>query len=166
MSVIDNNWETQGTHLFFIDTVSASQPSVRKLTCPTGITGVNGGTADRIDTTCLDVVGRFRQNISGMTDPDDLSIPFILYKGDASHQALFKLHQSGEVVGWYAGLSDSTAAPTMDTAHENLVSPNARTGFSFRGSVANLTIDMTTNEVVRGTLTVRVTGSTTPHWAA
>ena len=165
MGVIDNNFETQGTHLFFIDVNATPSRLVRKLTCPTGITGVNGGTADRIDTTCLDVNGRFRKNITGMADPGDITVPFILYDGDASHKALFTLHQSGQVVGWYMGLSDSTATPTMDTDMSDLVSPAARTGFSFRGSVANLTIDAATNEVVRGTLTVRPTGGTTAYWA-
>jgi len=165
MSVIDGNFETQGTGLFFIDTVTASAPAVRKVTCPTGITGVRGGTADTIDTTCLDVVGRFRENIPGMITPGDLPIPFVLKSGDASHKALLKLQDSGAIVGWYIGLSDSQAAPTMDSARKNLISPQARTGFSFRGSVVNAQFDAATNEVVRGTLTVRPSGATKEHWA-
>ena len=166
MAVIENNFETKGTHLFFIDTVTGSDPEVVKLTCPTGITGLNGGTADRIDTTCLDNTGKFRTNVTGYADPDELSVPFVLYKGDGSHQALFPLHKSGQVIGWYCGLSDSEAVPTMDTEQANLVSPADRTGFMFRASISNLTIDIANNEVVRGTLTIRPSGDTTPHWAA
>ena len=165
MAVIENTFETKGTHLFFADTVTASTPAVTKLTCPTGISGLNGGTSDRIDTDCLSNTGKFRTNIPGKADPDDLSVPFILYKGDGSHQALFALHASGEVVSWMAGLSDSALSPTLDS-NEALVTPETRTTFEFKASVANLVLDIANNEVVRGTLTLRPTGDTTPHWAA
>jgi hypothetical protein len=39
--------------------------------------------------------------------------------------------------------------------------PAARSGFTFKGYVANLTFDMDTNEVVRGTLSIQPTGNTT-----
>lgn len=165
MAVIDNNFETKGSHLFFIDTVTASEPEVVKLTCPTGITGVGGGTADTIDTTCLDETGKFRTNITGFADTQDLSVPFILYKGDGSHQALFPLRDSGQKVGWFIGLSDADSVPTMDSDMSDLVPPVNRTGFTFRGSVSNVTIDIATNEVVRGTITIKPSGETVPHWA-
>ncbi len=165
MAVIDNAFETKGTHLFFADGVVSSDPSVTKLTCPTGITGINGGSRDRIDTTCLDETGAFRTSVGGFADPDVLTVPFILYKGDGSHQHLFELQNSGEVVGWYVGLSDSAAAPTIDSDGV-MVSPAGRTGFSFQGYVASVTIDAAVNEVIRGNLTIQVVGATTPHWAA
>lgn len=165
MAVIDNAFETKGTHLFFVGTIASTDPEVVKLTCPTGITGINGGTADRIDTTCLDIVGKFRSNITGLADADDVTAPFILYKADGGHQELFALHESGEVVSWMVGLSDSAAYPTLDTDF-SLVTPADRTTFAFMGSVANLTIDANTNDVIRGTLSIRPTGATTPHWAA
>ena len=45
--------KTQGTHIFFIDTVTSSVAAVIKLGCPTGVTGL-GGPADQINVTCLD----------------------------------------------------------------------------------------------------------------
>lgn len=165
MAVIDNAFETKGTHLFFIDTVTDSNFTVTKLTCPTGITGLNGGSKDKIDTTCLDIVGDFRTYIGGFADPAEVSVPFILYKGDGGHRALFELKDRGTVIGWYAGLSDSEAVPTINDDDE-LASPSNRTGFSFKGYVSNVTVDIAGNEVVRGTLTIQPSGSTTPHWAA
>lgn len=165
MSVIDNAFETKGTHLYFADFISNTDGVPTKLTCPTGLTGINGGTKDKIDTTCLDEVGAFRKFIGGFADAQEVSAPFILYKGDLSHQALLALQKSGDVINWMACLSDSAAAPTLDTDGK-LVTPTDRTTFAFDGYVSNVTIDAATNEVIRGTLTIQPTGFTTPHWAA
>lgn len=164
MAVIDNAFETKGTHLFFVD-VTGSDSAVTKLTCPTGITGINGGSKDKIDTTCLDETGAFRTYIGGFADSAEISVPFILYKGDGSHQALFELQTAGTVVGWMVGLSDSVDAPTLDS-DDKLVTPAGRTTFAFDGYVSNVTLDMATNEVVRGNVTIQRTGFTAPHWAA
>lgn len=166
MSVIDNQFETKGTHLYFIDALTTTDPTVTKLTCPTGITGIGGGTKDRIDTTCLDELGSYRKYVGGFADPAELSVPFVLYKGDGSHQALFLLRDSGATVSWMLGLSDSAVAPTLDSDMTSLVTPAARTTFAFSGYVSQVTIDASINEVVRGTLTIQPTGTTTPHWAA
>lgn len=165
MAVIDNNFETQGTHLYFVDTVTSTIDEVVKLTCPTSIPGVGGGSKDRIDTTCLDNTTGYRTYIAGMADTTEITIPFVLYKGDGSHQALPALRDSNEVVGWYVGLSDDDDAPTADSDGD-LVSPASRTGFSFRASIQNLVFNIDGNEVVRGELTLLVTGATTVHWAA
>lgn len=166
MAVIDNAFETKGTHLFFVDTLTdPDTPAVVKLTCPTGIPGVGAGSKDKIDVTCLDETGAYRQYVGGFADASEVSIPFILYKGDGSHHALFPMRDAGNKVDWLVGLSDSAAAPTLDS-DGGLVSPAARTTFLFNGYVSNLTIDVATNEVVRGTLSIQPSGTTTPHWAA
>lgn len=163
MAVIDNTFETKGTQLFFVDT-AGSDPAVLKLTCPTGITGVNGGSKDKIDTTCLDETGPFRTYIGGFADASEVTAPFILYEGDASHQALFALHATGEIVDWMVGLSDSDTAPTLDSDGA-LVTPADRTTFSFPGYVASVTVDAAVNEVIRGVLTIQPRGFTTANWA-
>lgn len=162
MAVIDNVFETKGTNLYF---ANPPTPTVVKLTCPTGITGVNGGSKDKIDTTCLSETGAFRTFVGGFADASEVSVPFILYSKDASQADLFALQRSGAIIGWYVGLSDSAAAPTIGSGGD-LISPAARTGFSFQGYVSNLTIDMATNEVVRGTLSIQVAGFTAYHAAA
>lgn len=165
MSVIDSTFETKGTQIYFYDNISNTDGVVTKLTCPTGVTGINGGSKDKIDTTCLDETGAFRTYIGGFADSAEVSVPFVLYDGDASHQSLFALQASGAVVSWMVGLSDSTTAPTADT-DGTLVTPNARTTFAFTGYVSNLTIDAAVNEVIRGSLTIQPRSATTVHWAA
>jgi CxxC-x17-CxxC domain-containing protein len=45
--VVDNAFETKGTHLYFVD----SNGAIAKLTCPTGITGIGGGMGrERVET--------------------------------------------------------------------------------------------------------------------
>jgi len=162
MAVVDNAFETKGTHLYFVDPVTHAAV---KLTCPTGITGIGGGSKDKIDTTCLDETGAYRTYVGGFADASEVSVPFILYKGDGSHESLFTMRDSNSVVSWLVGLSDSSTAPTV-TSNFELDPPNARTCLTFDGYVSNLTIDAATNEVVRGTLTIQPSGTTTFHPAA
>lgn len=161
MAVIDNTFETKGTNLYFIND---AQDAILRLTCPTGITGVNGGTKDKIDVTCLDNVTAFRQYVGGFADPSEVSVPFVLYDGDASQAELLTLQQSGTVVEWMVALSDSATAPTLSSDY--MVAPTDRTTFSFQGYVSNLTFDAAVNEVVRGTLTIQPSGFTTFQAAA
>jgi len=160
MAVIDDAFETKGTKLYFVNEASNAVLSV---SCPTGITGVAGGTKDQIDTTCLDETGDVRTSIGGFADATEVQVPFILYDGDASHQELFVLKASGSVRAWMVALSDSTTAPTL--ASDGLESPTARTTFKFDAYISNLTIDAAINDVVRGTLTLKPSGQTIAHWA-
>lgn len=155
MAVIDSAFETKGTQIYFQDSTLAN---VLRLTCPTGITGINGGTKDKIDTTCLDQTGSFRTFIGGFADASEVQVPFILYDGDVSQAELFDLQQRGTVVGWFVGLSDGTTTPSA--ASDGLQPPTDRTGFAFQGYVSNLTFDAAINEVVRGALTIQPVGFT------
>lgn len=161
MAVIDNAFETKGTKLYF---VNSAGNAVLSVTCPTGVDGVAGGTKEQIDTTCLDETGDVRTSIGGFAEATDVTVPFILYDGDASHQDLFVLKTSGEVVAWMLALSDDTTAPTL--ASDGLEPPANRTTFSFNGYVSNLTLSANISDVVRGNLTIKPSGATTPHWPA
>lgn len=166
MSIIDNAYESKGTHIYFVDKGgdgSSSENVIRKLVCPTAVPSVNGGTVDRIDTTCLDIVGRFRKNIPGFADPEDVPVPFILYAREEGHRALKRLQTSGVQTHWWIGLSDSDSVPEALDSDGNLEVPEDREAFSFMGSVANLTFTIDENNVVRGTVTIRPSGDTTWH---
>jgi hypothetical protein len=156
MSVIENAFETKGTHVYF---VNPAGNAVRQLTCPTSVEGLNGGTKDVIDTTCLSETGAFRTNIGGFADPQEVQIPFILYDGDQSHADLKTLQDSGAVVAWMVALSDATTEPTL--ASDGLEAPTGRTTFKFDGYVSNLTFGAAINDVIRGNLTVKPSGTTT-----
>jgi Phage tail tube, TTP, lambda-like len=153
MAVIDNAFETKGTHVYF---VAQDGTTIHAFSCPTGVTGLNGGTADTIDTT-----GAFRTNITGFADTGDVSLPFIFYDGSASHIAAKALHSSKAIRGWMVGLSDSTTAPTVIDSDGMLTPPSARSSFTFLASVSNMTFDVAVGDVVRGTMTLKPSGETT-----
>lgn len=154
--------KTQGTHLFFVDPDAAGGPAIIKFACPTGASGL-GGAADQIESTCLDATTD-REYERGLGNPGQVSIPFNYIPSAASHDALFKMKDSGVKVRWYIGLSDGTAVPTLSVEDE-LVPPLAsdRSGFSFLAYVADVNIDIATNEIVRGTVTVQRSGGVTRY---
>ncbi|MBA0361019.1 phage tail tube protein [Stenotrophomonas maltophilia] len=155
--------KTQGSELFTVDKLSSSTASVLKFECPTGINGL-GGAADQIESTCLSTVGD-KEFEGGLGNPGQVSVPFNFIPRSQSHQILFDLKESREVIDWLIGLSDGVAAPTLGTG-DALVPPASplRTSIGFRGYVADLNIDIATNEIVRGTLTIQRSGSVVPHW--
>ena len=155
--------KTQGSELFLVDTLTSSVAAVMKLICPTGITGL-GGAADQIDSTCLDDIDD-KQFVRGLGNPGQVSVPFNLHPAEASHQILFDLKAAGDTVGWMICLSDGSADPTLDSV-DALVAPAARTSFGFNAYIADVTIDVATNEIVRGTLTLQRSGAVIPYWSA
>lgn len=152
---------TQGTELFFVNPLG-SPTAIVKLACPTGITGL-GGAGDQIEDTCLDTKGdkTFQR---GLGTPGQVSVPFNLISVDASHQDLFALKDSGEVLSWLAALSEGSADPTVIDSDGKIVPPTGRTSFGFEAYIADVNIDIATNEIVRGTLTLQRSGSVTPTW--
>jgi hypothetical protein len=154
--------KTQGTKLYFVDTLTSSNPSVIELACPTGITGL-GGAADQIETTCLGATVD-KTYTRGLGNPGQVSVPFNLIPTAASHQLLFELKEAGTTVNWLACLSDGVAAPTTLDSNDRIVPPNDRTSFGFDAYIADINIDVATNEIVRGTLTLQRSGSVTATW--
>ena len=154
--------KTQGTKLWYINTATSSTNDFVTLACPTGITGL-GGAADQIDTTCLDDT-EDRTYERGLGNPGQVSVPFVLKPSEASHQELFDLKQSGVTLNWMVGLSDGTASPTV--AADEFVPPANRSCLAFRAYVSDVALDIATNEVVRGTLTLQRSGAVVPHWKA
>jgi hypothetical protein len=154
--------KTQGSELFFVDTLTSSVAAIVKLACPTGITGL-GGAADQIESTCLDALVD-REYVRGLGNPGQVSVPFNLIPTDASHQLLFDLKDAGETISWLACLSDGTADPTTVDSNDKITPPANRTSFGFQAYVADVTIDIATNEIVRGTLTLQRSGAVTPTW--
>jgi hypothetical protein len=152
--------KSQGTHLYFLNTTDTVAALV-KLICPTGISGLNSGAKDQTDVTCLDDVDdrKFR---AGLGNPGQTSVPFNLHPEDASQQLLFDLKDSGETIPWMACLSDGTAAPTLED--DEIVPAAGRTCFGFDAYVQEVTIDVATNDVVKGTLTLQRSGKVRRHW--
>lgn len=142
-----------------IETASASDPTITKMACPTGITGL-GGPKDQIETTCLDTIDD-KTFVAGLSTPGQVSVPFNLIPRNGSHQFLFTLQRAGTVLKWIMCLSESGTDPTMDTDLE-FVAPADRSSFKFDAFISDVNIDAATNDIVKGTLTLQRSGAVTP----
>lgn len=158
-----NEVKTQGTALYFVKPGTPTGTAV-KVTCPTGISGL-GGAADQIDTTCLDEQ-KDRSYVRGLGNPGQVTVPFILKAGDASHTDLITLKESGDLVEWMVCLSDGTVAPTVTASTNEFAALAGRSHIDFVGYVSDLTLDGATNEVWRGTMTIQRSGSWSVTWKA
>jgi len=157
-----NTIKTAGTQLFTLD-VNATPIKILKLACLTGITGL-GDTTDQIEDTCLE--DRVRSYKQGLSTPGQVSVPFNLIADTRSHQLLFTLKDSGIILPWLMGLSDGTDLPTLNNTNDGFNIPDTRTCISFNGYISGLEIDISLNEIVRGTLTIQRSGPGIPHWKA
>lgn len=146
--------KTQGTELFFVD---PTDNSLLKLNCPTGITGL-GGPADQIETTCLDATTKSYEQ--GLKTPGIVSVPFNFDPRQVSHRTVNELYESGTTSNYMIALSDAVTAPTVDSDGE-FIALTGRTNVVFTGYISDLNIDLATNEVVRGTLSIQRSGSLT-----
>lgn len=155
---------TQLTELFFVTTIPESDPIVVKLSCPTGVTGVGGGAKDQLEDTCLDTVGD-KTFKAGLGSPSPISVPFNFIPSSVSHQVLFALKASGVVIPWMVSLSDGTAIPTLNS-DAGMDAPALRTSASFLAYVSEVNIDIATNEIVRGTLSLQRSGLETWYFNA
>jgi len=152
--------KTQGTRLYFIDTLTSSDPALVGMACPTGITGL-GGPADQIEDTCLSETER--TYVRGLGTPGQVSVPFILKPQEQSHQVLFDLKEQGDNLSWLICLSDGTTVPTL-ASDDTFNVPTDRTCFEFIAYISDVNIDIASNEVVRGTLTLQRSGVVTTYW--
>ena len=149
--------KTQGTELFLINPLD-SDPAIVKLACPTGISGL-GGPADQIENTCLDTLGD-KTYVRGLGNPGQVNVPFNLIPRETSHQLLFDLKADGRTLPWMMCLSESDTDPTLDS--DGIFEPPMdRTSFLFDAYISDVSIDVATNEIVRGTLTLQRSGEVT-----
>lgn len=142
--------KSQGTELYW-----ASGPTaVTRVVCATSISGL-GGAADQIDTTCLDDT-QDRTYVRGLGNPGQVSVGFNIHKGELAHEQLLALKASGETVSWGIYSSDAATAPT---AVGSVMQPVAgRVSAIFQGYVADINVDIATNDIWKGTITIQRSG--------
>lgn len=151
--------KSQGTHVYVVDTVTnPATPALVKLDCPTGVSGIGGGAKNQINATCLDALTD-EEFVSGLATPTALSVPYNFDPSKASHHLLNALKASGDVVAWIICLSDGTAAPTL--TGDNLTAPVGRTSVKFSAYVSENSVEIATNELVKGTLSLQRSGAET-----
>jgi hypothetical protein len=146
--------KTQKTALYF-----AVADAMLKLGALTEFNGL-GGQKGEIDATNLD--SDAKEFFTGLEDSGTFSCNINIDPADGSQQALFDIKDSGEVVTFVLALSDGTAAPTIVT--DVVTAPTARTAFIFDASVQQFTVSGGADSIVKGAVSLRITGSITRAW--
>lgn len=123
----------------------------------TGMTGLGGGSSTDIDTTTL--MSDAKESVSGLADNGSLSVGIIINMADTSHAQLAALEASHDLVDWCIGLSDGTAQPTIAT--NVMTAPTARSSYMFKASVSGYSRDIPIDNVLKGTVTLKVSGAIT-----
>jgi hypothetical protein len=146
--------KTQKTGLYFenVDAVS-------KLGGLTDFNGL-GGQKGEIDATNLD--SDAKEFFTGLEDSGTFSCNLNLDPNDATQQAVFDIKDSGEVVTWALCLSDGTTAPTIET--DEFTAPVGRTAFIFDASVQQFSVSGAADNIVKGAISLRITGPITRAW--
>ncbi len=148
---------SHGTDIVFIDPANPTEAIVME--CPTGASK-SGGARNMIEILCLGSIDPLSR--PGSRTPTTYSVPFALVPTDEGHQRLYALEELGVVVPFAIALSDGTAALTVTDGE--FAPPTDRTAFYFNAVIEDIAEEIATNDVVRGTLTLRVDGPITRHW--
>jgi len=146
--------KTQKTGLYFVNA-----DAIAKLGALTDFNGL-GGQKGEIDATNLD--SDAKEFFTGLEDSGTFSCNINIDPTDASQQDVFDIKDSGEVVTWVLALSDGTAAPTIET--DEVVAPTGRTAFIFDASVQQFTVSGGADSIVKGAISLRITGAIQRAW--
>jgi len=143
--------KTQGTNLYL---VNPSGPAIVAVGCVTSINGVDI-TRDSIEKTCLETDAREYE--PGIKTPAVMNFGLNYEMSTSSHTLMETIFNSGATVQWAIGLSDGTAAPTLDT-NDDMDFPTSRSYITFDGFLTSLPFEFPQNEIVRTTINVQMTG--------
>jgi hypothetical protein len=154
---------SQGTELFVADTVRHSTATIVKMLCPTGVQGL-GGPRSQINDTCLDAKDE-ETFTAGLATPGQVTVPFNFIPSGQGHQFLFDWKEAGTKMRWMIGFSDGVAIPTLN-GNGQFVPPASpqRTTAEFTAFVADVNLDIATNDIVKGTLLLQRSGAVQWHW--
>lgn len=144
--------KTQGTYIYFIDPADESLVTVG---CPIN-PSFSASTTDQIETTCI--TDTTRTYIAGLQSPGTFSFTIRYDADEASHARIQDLQTAGTTVLWAIGLSDGTAAPTVDTGG-TFDLPTSRSWRRFSGFITEYSENYADNSVVEGQVSVQVSGA-------
>jgi hypothetical protein len=143
--------KSQGTAVHFI---TAGSPQVlRELGKVAGFNGL-GGSAGEIDITNLKSVRK--EFLRGLRDGGTVSMDLNLDTADVGQDDLWLLDAAGTAVQFCISLSDGTNNPTL--TGNNLTPPNNRSSFKFTAFVQQMTVNGQSDDAIRISLSLRVTG--------
>ena len=105
-----------------------------------------------------------REFASGFAVVGDMTFPVVFHDQNASHVALLALKTAGTVRNWGIFFSQAATAPTASGSA--LIRPTTRTSIIFDAYVKDFSFEFGLNDVVRGTVTLKVSGAATTTAAA
>lgn len=118
-----------------------------------------GPQADDIDTTNLESTAK--EKMSGLPDNGDATLN-INFADIESHRLLLDVCGTGERFYFLIGYSDGTADPTTDG--DTITAPASRTCDLFYASVKSFRKSVKTNDAIRATVALAISGSITTTW--
>lgn len=143
--------KSQGTELYW-----ASGPTaVTKAVCITSVSGL-GGAREQLEVTCMDDT-QDKAYESGLGSPSPVTVGFNIHKDELSHEALLALKATGAVVSFGIYGSDAVTAPTAVASVMQAVT--GRVSMRFSGYVSDINIDIQSQNIWRGTVTIQRSGA-------
>lgn len=149
--------KTQGTEIFLCDTTDSGS-EVRKIGNVTSI-GDIGGSAGEIDITNFDSTAK--EFLVGLTDNGSVTISYNYDPQDAT-QTTLKALEGGDNKRFIIGCSEAGTDVSFTSI---IVVPTDRTTFDFNAGVQSMTKGGGTDDVWRGTITLRISGAVTEQAA-
>ena len=151
--------KSKGTNVYIIDPSDGT--TVITLGCPTSLSDL-GGKRSTEKTDCLDA-GDATVEL-GSIEYNGSKIPLRLNTGNTSHKKVYDIFKSYGSDVWFAiGLSDGTAAPTVQTGAWATFS-NTRTYIAFQGGVSEWGLSFDPSSPVNNDITVQVCSNFSISW--
>lgn len=149
---------SQKTRLYFV--TNDVSPVLVYLGAFTNFNGL-GGSHSEIDATNFE--SDAKEYFAGLEDNGTFSADLNLDPSDSSHQKLMKVKDDGTNNQFALCLSDGTSPPTLDS-HGAVVAPSGRTSFVFTASVQQFTLSGAADNIIKGQIQLRITGSVAKNW--
>ena len=145
--------KTQGFELFLLDSADTGN-EVRKIAQVSAVSGL-GGSSTEITTTNFDSARQ--EFLVGLADSGSLTVNLDFDPQDAGHTTLQSL-QGGANKRFFLAGSEAGTDPTYSMSY---TLPTDRTSWDFNAGVQQFQLDMNADDVVRGTVTLRISGAVT-----
>lgn len=143
--------KSQKTELYW----ASAATTVTRAVAVSSISGL-GGAADQINTSSLDNETD-HTFLGGLGNPGQVTVAFNVHEGEASHEDLLALKASKDVVSWGIYGPQATTAPT---AVGSVMQVSAtRTSAIFSGYVSDINIDIGSNDIWKGSITIQRSGA-------
>lgn len=145
-----NTIKSQGSELYW----ASAATTAKRVVCATSISGL-GGARDQIETSCLDNTDDATYE-GGLGRPGQVTVGFNVHKGQVAHEDLLALKVSGDVVSW--GIYDGGTSTPPTAVGSVMQESTGRVSARFSGYVADFNLDISGNDIWRGTITIQRSG--------